>query len=89
MPATLGVLPAAQLAALDAAVRTTDFASMRSHKFTGQCPTAFDGQEFVFEFGAPGGTQQIATCSVAVDFGSPLFVAVSAALGPYLAIPTT
>lgn len=88
-PNQLGVLPAAQLAALDAAIKTTDFPILKSHPFTGECPTAFDGQEFVFEFGAPGGVQRIATCEIAVDFGSPLFVAVSAALAPYMPLPTT
>ena len=87
-PNDLGIVPPAALAALDAAIRTTDFAAIRSHPFTGECPTAFDGQEIVFEFGAPGGVQRIATCEVEVDFGSPLFVAVSTALGPILPLPT-
>jgi hypothetical protein len=88
-PNDLGTVPADQLAALDTAIRTTDFAALRSHPFTGECPTAFDGQELIFEFGAPGGPQRIATCEVAVDYGSPLFVAVSAALGPFIPLPTT
>jgi hypothetical protein len=87
-PNELGTVPPAALAALDAEIRTTDFAALKSHKFTGECPTAFDGQEIVFEFGAPGGSQRIATCEVAVDFGSPLFVAVSTALGPFISLPT-
>ena len=73
-PNLLGKVPADQLAALDAAIRTTDFAVLKSHPFTGECPTAFDGQEFVFEFGAPGGTQRVATCEVEVDYGLPLFL---------------
>jgi hypothetical protein len=88
-PNDLGVVPPDQLAALDSAIRLTDFALLKSHAFTGECPTAYDGQEFIFEFGAPGGTQRIATCEVQVDYGSPLFVAVSAALGPFVALPTT
>jgi hypothetical protein len=87
-PNDLGIVPPAALAALDAAVRTTDFAELRSHPFTGECPTAFDGPEIVFEFGAPGGVQRIATCEVDVDFGSPLFLAVATALGPFLPLPT-
>ena len=31
-------------------VATTDFAAIKSRPFTGQCPTAYDGQEYVFEF---------------------------------------
>jgi hypothetical protein len=88
-PNDLGTVPADQLAALDTAIRLTDFAVLKSHSFTGQCPTAFDGQELIFEFGAPGGTERIATCEVDVDYGSPLFIAASTALGPLLALPTT
>ena len=88
-PNALGTVPPDKLAALTSAIGATDFAALKSHAFTGQCPTAFDGQEFIFEFGAPGGTQRISTCEVAVDYGSPLFVAVSAALGPFVPLPTT
>ena len=88
-PNDLGTIPAGQLAALDAAIASTDFAAMKRHLFTGQCPTAFDGQEIIFEFGAPGGTQRISSCEVAVDYGSPLFMAVSTALGPFVPLPTT
>jgi hypothetical protein len=87
-PNDLGIVPPAALAALDAAIRTTDFTALKSLPFTGQCPTAFDGQEIVFEFGAPGGVQRIATCEVDVDFGSPLFLAASTALGPFVPLPT-
>ena len=87
-PNDLGIVPPAALAALEAAIRTTDFTALTSHPFTGQCPTAFDGQEIVYEFGAPGGVQRIATCEVDVDFGLPLFVAVSTALGPFVPLPT-
>ena len=73
-PNDLGQVPLDQLAVLDAAIKTTDFAILKSRPFTGQCPTAYDGQEFVFEFGAPGGPQRLATCEVEVDYGSPLFV---------------
>lgn len=88
-PNDLGVVPPANLAALDAAIRSTNFDALRSHPFTGECPTAYDGQEIVFEFGAPGGIQRVATCDVEVDFGLPLFVAVSTALGPFVPLPTT
>ncbi len=88
-PNDLGTVPPAALAALVDAIRTTDFASIKAHPFTGQCPTAFDGQEIAFEFATPGGVQRVATCEVAVDWGAPLFVAVSTALGPFIPIPTT
>ena len=62
--------------------------TLKSHPFTGECPTAYDGQEIAFEFGAPGGIERIATCEVEVDVGSPLFVAVSSALEPFVSLPT-
>jgi hypothetical protein len=88
-PNELGVVPPADLAALAAAIASTDFAALRSHPFTGECPTAFDGQEIIFEFRPPGGVERISTCEVAVDFGLPVFVAVSTTLGPFLPLPTT
>jgi hypothetical protein len=88
-PNDLGVVPPAHLAALDAAIKATDFAALRSHPFTGECPTAHDGQEIIFAFGTPDGVERISTCEVAVDFGQPLFVAVSTALGPFVPLPTT
>jgi hypothetical protein len=86
-PNELGTLWPETLASLEAAIGTADFADIRSHPFTGECPTAYDGQEVVFEFGAPGGIERVATCEVAVDFGLPLFTAVVAAVGPYVSLP--
>ena len=85
-PNDLGVVRADALSVLDEAIRTTDFAALRSHPFTGQCPTAFDGQEIIFEFGAPGGIERIATCEVEVDFSAPLFVAVTNAVVTFIAL---
>jgi hypothetical protein len=76
----LGRISDTTLAALDAAVKTTDFDVVRARPFTGECPVAFDGQEFIYEFGAPGGTERIATCETEVDPNHPLWVAVAAAL---------
>lgn len=88
-PNAIGSITPEQLAALESAIKLTDFTILKNRPFTGECPVNFDGQEFIFEFGAPGGTQRIATCEVEVDYGTPLFVAVTAALGPFLPIPTT
>ncbi len=88
-PNELGTVPAAQVVAIDAAIRNTDFAALRSHRFTGECPTAFDGQEIVYEFTTATGTERIASCEVDIDDGLPLFVAVSTALGPFVPLPTT
>ena len=83
------VVPAAQVAAIEAAIMATDLAAVRSRPFTGECPTAFDGQEIVFEFRTPSGLERIASCEVEIDFGQPLFVAVSTALGSLIALPVT
>jgi hypothetical protein len=84
-----GTVPAPQVAAVEAAIRATDFAAIRARPFTGECPTAFDGQEVVFEFTTPAGLERISTCEAEVDLGLPVFVAVGAALAPFIALPAT
>jgi hypothetical protein len=78
--APLGVVPAETLTALDAAIKTTDFEVIRAVPFEGECPVNFDGQEFIYEFGAPGGVERIASCETAIDDAHPVFAAVTAAL---------
>ena len=53
---------------------------MRAVPFLDECPTAFDGQEVIFEFGAPTGIERISSCETRVDPAMPLFVATAAAL---------
>ena len=86
-PNELGIVVGPQFAALAGVIGVTDFAALRSRPFTGQCPTAFDGQEIVFEFGTPGRVERIATCEVEVDYASPLFIAVANALGQWVPFP--
>ena len=74
--------PPNELADLRAAISAADFDEIRSHPFTGTCPTAYDGQEMVLEFATPAGTQQIASCEVAFDWNGPLFAALAIALWP-------
>jgi hypothetical protein len=84
--ADLGTVPPNALAALDTVVRTTNFDAIRVRKFTGECPTAFDGQEVIYEFGAPGSVERVASCETEIDPNHPLFAAVSLALqsvGPF------
>jgi hypothetical protein len=88
-PNDLGTVPAAQVAAIDSAIKLTDFAGLRSRPFTGQCPTAFDGQEIVYTFATASGPERIASCEVDIDEGLPLFVAVATALGPWVPLPVT
>lgn len=88
-PNDLGIVPAAQLKTLQTLIGASDFSAIKSQPFTGQCPTAFDGQEVVMEFATTAGIQHIDTCQVDVDWGHPLFMAVATALGPFIALPTT
>jgi hypothetical protein len=86
-PNDLGHVDAKAMAALTAAIQATDWAALKSHPFTGQCPIAFDGQELIFEFSVGTGTQRLASCEVAIDWGNPLFVAVGVALGQWVPLP--
>jgi hypothetical protein len=81
-PATaeLGQVPPDVLTALDAAIKTTDFKVIRTRPFTGECPVNFDGQEQIFEFSTPNGTQRIATCETEIDPNHPLFAALATAM---------
>lgn len=78
--APLGIVPAETLTALDAAIKTTDFEVVRSVPFAGECPVNFDGQEFIYEFGTPGGVERVASCETAIDDAHPVFAAVTASL---------
>ena len=86
-PAELGELSDELLSALDAQIKTTDFAVIRARPFTGECPVNFDGQEVVYEFAAPSGVERIASCETEIDPDHPLFLAVEAALQAVEVIP--
>jgi hypothetical protein len=88
-PNDLGRVTGDAVAALTAAIQATDWADMKSHPFTGECPIAFDGQELILEFNVGTTTQRIASCELDIDWGHPLFVAVGVALGEWIALPLT
>ena len=88
-PAELGTVPPKALAALDTLVRTTNFDAIRARPFTGTCPMAYDGQEVIYEFGTPGGSERIASCETEIDPDQPVFAAVSAALRAIAAEPAS
>lgn len=79
-PNELGTVPPEILAALDDAIKTTDFDVIRAVPFTGECPVNYDGQESIYEFHAPGGVERVASCETAIDTAHPVFAAVNAAL---------
>lgn len=86
-PAILGEISDELLSALDAQIKTADFATIRARPFTGECPVNFDGQEVIYEFGAPTGVERIASCETEIDPDHPLFLAVDAALQAVAVIP--
>ncbi len=86
--AEIGQVPPDVLVALDAAVKIVDFDIIRARPFQGECPVNFDGQEMIYEFGAPGGVERIATCETEIDPEHPLFLAATAALQSVIAEPT-
>ncbi len=87
LAADLGQVPPDVLISLDAAIKTVDYDVIRARKFTGECPVNFDGQETIYEFGAPGGVERIATCETEIDPEHPLFLAATAAMLSVLAEP--
>jgi hypothetical protein len=87
VPAELGEVPDEIMSALDAQIKTTDFATLRAVPFEGECPVNFDGQEIIYEFAAPTGVERIASCETAIDPDHPLFLAVDAALQAVEVIP--
>jgi hypothetical protein len=86
-PNDLGRVSGEAYTALDAAIRSTDFAAMRAKPFTGECPIAFDGQKQVFEFSVGTTTERLDSCESELDWSSPLFVTMVAALGEWIQAP--
>jgi hypothetical protein len=78
--ADLGTVPAPALEALRIEVDQADFAAIAARPFTGECPTAYDGQETIYTFGTAAGPVRLASCEVAIDEDDPLFVAALAAI---------
>jgi hypothetical protein len=76
----LGQVPPETLVILDGMIRATDFAALRARPFTGECLVNFDGQETIYEFGAPSGVERIASCETVIDPDHPLFAATREAL---------
>ncbi len=86
-PNDLGRVPADAYAALNAAIESTDFDAMRAKPFTGECPIAFDGQKQVFEFSVGATTERLDSCETELDWTSPLFLALVAAMGEWIQAP--
>jgi hypothetical protein len=87
-PNDLGVVPSAQVQILEKLIAAADYGAIKGKPFTGQCPTAFDGQEVVIDLTTTSGVQHIASCEIEIDWSLPLFTALSTALGPFIPLPT-
>ena len=73
-------LDAATLGRLHAQVEGADWEAILARPFTGECPTAYDGQEITYTFHAVGGPVTIASCSVQIDPGQEPFSTLMGAL---------
>jgi hypothetical protein len=80
-PAELGTVDLTLLEALRVEIDQADFAAIAGRPFTGECPTAFDGQETIFTFETSTGSHRLASCEVEVDLDAALFRAALAAIG--------
>jgi hypothetical protein len=77
---TVGHVPPELIEALKVEMDRANFRQIRSNPFTGECPTAVDGQEIIYTFHLPTGDEEIRSCTVAIDPNHPLFQAVAAVL---------
>jgi hypothetical protein len=75
-PKKKGVLSRVDLDELVQQMDAADFVQLKSKKFTGQCPTAYDGEEATYTFVTPKGIEVLASCTIAIDEKSALFMKV-------------
>jgi hypothetical protein len=84
-PNDLGFVDPDLLAELKQAIADADFAEIKSHPFTEECPVNYDGTEIVVDFGTANGTEHIEGCQVAIDWAAPPFATIKLALAPWFA----
>jgi hypothetical protein len=75
-PKEIGTIPPARLAAIDAAIKATDFGVMRLRRSTERCAVDVDGQEVIYDFSAPTGIERIRSCETQIDPQHPAFATV-------------
>jgi hypothetical protein len=61
-------------------VEAADWDAILARPFTGECPTAYDGQELVYTFWPGAGEVTVASCSVQVDPGQEPFATIDRVL---------
>ncbi|MFA5747401.1 MAG: hypothetical protein WC926_05035 [Candidatus Paceibacterota bacterium] len=75
---TKGSLPANDVKNLEELIENADFTAIRSKKFTGMCPTDYDGQEYIYTFYTA--KQVIQTCTYEIDYADPMFKTIDSLL---------
>jgi hypothetical protein len=65
---------------LTAAIAVADWNAILARPFTGQCPTAYDGQEHIYTFATAGGPVVVASCTTQIDPGQEPFSSVERVL---------
>jgi hypothetical protein len=61
-------------------IAAADWNAILARPFTGECPTAFDGQELVYTFPTVPEPLVVASCSTQIDPGQEPFGAIDSAL---------
>ena len=59
--------------ALSDAIARADFDAVSIRGSTEICPTAYDGQEVIYTFHAPGGDERMSTCEHVIEWDLPPF----------------
>ena len=70
---TQGSLDHQLIERLESAINEANFNEIRSKPFTGVCPSAYDGQEGLYEFSTSHGNEVIGSCKTNIDYKSKLF----------------
>ena len=82
-----GKLQRSEIDKLQDEIDSTDFVKVKSEKFQGTCPTAYDGQEKVYYFPTREGEEIIPACTYAIDKNEPLFIHINKLLLDILSRP--
>jgi hypothetical protein len=63
----------AELIELFTLIKKTNFEDLHKNKFTGTCPTAYDGSELIYSFSTAHGEEVLDSCKEMLDQQNPLF----------------
>jgi hypothetical protein len=63
-----------EISDLRSLVEGTNYEGMRRFPFTGTCPTAYDGTQYIYEFYVHGKVEILDMCKTNINYDDPLFV---------------